>query len=171
MLPFTPTQISAVAFAFALAAHAQVCPQCPDTDNIGRPVAGNTPLVPGAGICCMSVHALRRLRWMLITVISYLMEVVSVHRTLSKTIVRALSLDSDSSYLKWLRWDIQFKFPTFYSGCTDTAGGRQDVTDNKLLRAESGRQLAPLQVRKGVKNLVFLLQNYSHKKKIAQYEG
>ncbi|KAJ7800065.1 hypothetical protein B0H13DRAFT_1932802 [Mycena leptocephala] len=94
MLPFTPTHISAVAFAFALAAHAQVCPQCPDTDNIGRPLAGNTPLVPGAGICCMSVHALRRLRWMLITVISYLTEVVSVHRTLSKTIVHALSLDS-----------------------------------------------------------------------------
>ncbi|KAJ7917456.1 hypothetical protein B0H13DRAFT_1870324 [Mycena leptocephala] len=146
MLPFTPTQISAVAFAFALAAHAQVCPQCPDTDNIGRPVAGNTPLVPGAA-------------------------------TADK---HAAMISCGSNLLPSPQGDLIFDGSGF---CPQnfiqnhliqviyTAGGRQDVTDNKLLRAESGRQLAPLQVRKGVKNLVFLLQNYSHKKKIAQYEG
>ncbi|KAJ7240758.1 hypothetical protein C8J57DRAFT_1726966 [Mycena rebaudengoi] len=53
MLPIKLTYIAAVTFAFALTAHAQVCLQCAATDNIGRPVAGNTPLVPGAGICCI----------------------------------------------------------------------------------------------------------------------
>ncbi|KAJ7772469.1 hypothetical protein B0H16DRAFT_1685438 [Mycena metata] len=91
MLPFTLTHISAVAFAFALTAHAQVCLQCPDTDNIGRPVTGNTPLVPGAATA--DKHAATTL-----PVISHLTEVASVHRTSYKTIVPALSLDSDSNY-------------------------------------------------------------------------
>ncbi|KAJ6473492.1 hypothetical protein DFH09DRAFT_1380190 [Mycena vulgaris] len=51
MLPIKPTLIAAFTFAFAV--HAQVCIQCPATDNIGQGLAGNTPLIPGAGLCCV----------------------------------------------------------------------------------------------------------------------
>ncbi|KAJ7302166.1 hypothetical protein DFH08DRAFT_905936 [Mycena albidolilacea] len=53
MLPIQPIYIAAVALAFALTTHAQVCNQCPVADNIDRPLTGNTPLVPGAGMCCI----------------------------------------------------------------------------------------------------------------------
>ncbi|KAJ6473491.1 hypothetical protein DFH09DRAFT_1218860 [Mycena vulgaris] len=51
MLPIKPTLIAAFTFAFIV--HAQLCLQCPTTDNLGQGLAGNTPLIPGADICCV----------------------------------------------------------------------------------------------------------------------